>query len=51
MKFSYEYLLYDHDTDVNGIMSVTSLLRYAQQTASLQHLNFGPQIPDLRRDG
>ena len=51
MKFSYEYLLYDHDTDVNGIMSVASIMRYAQQTASLQHVAYGPQIPDLRRQG
>ena len=51
MKFSYDYLSYDHDTDLNGIMSVTALMRYAQQTASLQHVHFGPQIPDLRREG
>lgn len=51
MKFSYEYPIYDHDVDINGIVSVAALMRYIQQTASLQHVFYGPQIEDIRADG
>lgn len=51
MKFSYKYRIYDHDVDINGIASVSALMRYIQQTASQQHVAYGPKIEELRESG
>ncbi len=51
MKFSYNYKIYDHDVDINGIASVSALMRFIQQTASQQHVAYGPQIKEIRDMG
>lgn len=51
MKFSYDYTVYDHDVDINGVLSLSAIMRYAQETASQQHVAYGPLIPDLRKEG
>lgn len=51
MKFSYTHRVNGYETDLNGIVSVTSILRYAQEAANLQHLHYGPTIEEVRGDG
>ena len=51
MKFSYNHKVSGYEIDINGIVSVTSILRYAQEAANLQHLEYGPTIPELRENG
>ncbi len=51
MKFSYDFRVDGHDVDINGIASVTSVMRYIQETANLQHAHFGPTTEELRRSG
>ena len=42
MKWTEEYRINVHDTDLNGIVSVSGLLRYMQDTANLQMAGQGP---------
>lgn len=51
MKFSYNHKVSGYEVDINGIVSVTSILRYAQEAANLQHLTYGPTINELRESG
>lgn len=51
MKFSAEYRVDTHDTDLNGIASATSVMQYIQETANLQHEAFGPTMDELRASG
>ena len=51
MKFSYNHKVNGYETDLNGVVNVTSILRYAQEAANLQHLKYGPTIPELRESG
>ena len=51
MKFSFNHRVSGYETDINGVVSVTSILRYAQEAANLQHLTYGPTINELRESG
>jgi medium-chain acyl-[acyl-carrier-protein] hydrolase len=51
MKFSYTHRVSGYETDLNGIVSITSILRYAQEAANLQHLTYGPTIDEIRKSG
>ena len=51
MKFSYNHRVSGYETDLNSVVNVTSILRYAQEAANLQHLTYGPTIPELRESG
>lgn len=51
MKFSYTHRVAGHETDINGVVPVSSIMRYAQEGANLQHLFYGPTTDELRRDG
>lgn len=51
MKFSAEYRVDTHDTDMNGCATATSVMRYMQETATLQHDKFGPTLDELRESG
>ncbi|MBQ8254489.1 MAG: hypothetical protein IJY94_03185 [Clostridia bacterium] len=51
MKFSYEYRVSSQDIDLNGIASATSIMRYMQEAANLQHEEFGPTLDALRKSG
>ena len=51
MKFSAEYRVDTHDTDMNGCATATSVMRYMQETATLQHEKFGPTPDELRASG
>ena len=51
MQFSADYRVNSHGTDLNGCASVSAIMQYIQETASLQHFTYGPQLDDLRRNG
>ncbi len=51
MKFSYDFRVDNHDTDINGIASASAVMRYIQETANLQHVCHGPTMEELRNDG
>ncbi len=51
MKFSYDFRVDTHDTDLNGIATATSVMRYMQETANLQHVYYGPTLDELRASG
>lgn len=51
MKFSYEFRVDTHDTDLNGIATVSAVMRYMQETANLQHVVHGPTMEELRASG
>lgn len=47
MKWTEEYRINVHDTDLNGIVSASGLLRYMQDTANLQMAGQGPSWDEL----
>lgn len=51
MKFTAEYRVDTHDTDLKGKASVTSVVQYIQEAANLQHEAYGPKLDDLRKSG
>ncbi len=51
MKFTAEYRVDTHQTDMNGRATVSAVLQYMQETAYLQHWAFGPTINELLADG
>ena len=46
MKWTEEYRINVHDTDLNGVVSVSGLLRYMQDTANLQMAGQGPSYDE-----
>lgn len=51
MKFSYDFRVDNHDTDINGIATASAVMRYMQETANLQHVYHGPTMEELRAGG
>jgi len=51
MKWIENYRVNSHDTDVNGIVSASAMLRYFQETANLQLHSLGPSNEQLRENG
>jgi Acyl-ACP thioesterase len=51
MKQIEKYIINSHDIDINGIASPSSVLRYLQETANLEHYRHGPTTDDLRAGG
>lgn len=51
MKFSYEHRVSSQEIDLNGIASATSVMRYMQEAANLQHDHYGPTLDELRTSG
>lgn len=51
MKWTEEYIINVHDADLNGIVSVSGLLRYMQDTANLQMAGEGPSFDELFAGG
>lgn len=51
MKWTENFRMQFHDTDVNGIVRPSSVLGYMQETAFLQMEALGPSIEDLRQSG
>lgn len=51
MKFTYNHRVNGHEIDINGIVDITSIMRYAQEAANLQHLTYGPTTEELRKGG
>ena len=47
MKWTEDYRINVHDTDLNGIVSVSGILRYMQDTANLQMRGQGPSYDEL----
>jgi len=50
MKQIERFRVNSHDMDFNGVASASSVLRYLQETANLQHYRHGPTTDDLRRE-
>jgi Predicted thioesterase len=48
MKWTEEYKINSHDTDVNGIVRASLILRYMQETANNHMWNIKPSYEDLR---
>jgi len=51
MKWTEEYRINVHDTDLNGIVSTSGILRYMQDTANLQMAGQGPSYDELFSQG
>lgn len=51
MKMTYNFRVDNHDTDLNGIATVSAVMRYMQETANLQHVVYGPTMEELRASG
>lgn len=51
MFWTEKFRINSHDCDTMGYAKPSSVLRYMQETAFLQHQNCGPTIAELRRDG
>ena len=51
MTYTYKYRVDSHGTDINGNASVTAVMQYIQETANLQHEEYGPTMPQLRAEG
>lgn len=49
MKQVEQFRVSSHDCDFNGVASASSVLRYLQETANLQHYRNGPTTNELRR--
>ncbi|MGI6202638.1 MAG: acyl-[acyl-carrier-protein] thioesterase [Eubacteriales bacterium] len=49
MKHVEHFQVNSHDMDFNGVASASSILRYLQETANLQHYRNGPTTDELRR--
>ena len=47
MKWTEEYRINVHDADLNGIVSVSGLMRYMQDTANLNMAGEGPSFDEL----
>ena len=48
MKQISEFTVNSHEEDFNGIVSASSVLRYMQETANLEHYYYGPTTDELR---
>ena len=51
MKMKAVYTVSSHDTDPNGIVTASAVMKYMQETANFQHAAFGPTIGALRKSG
>ena len=51
MKWTEYIKVSPHDTDINTVVSASSLIRYMQDAANSQLHNLGPSNEDLRADG
>ncbi len=51
MKQIETFIINSHDIDMNGVATPSSVLRYLQETANLEHFRHGPTTDELRRDG
>lgn len=51
MKMQAEFRVDTHDTDLNGIITASSVMRYMQETANLQHEVHGPTLDEVRASG
>ena len=51
MTYTYKYRVDSHGTDINGNAGVTAVMQYIQETANLQHEEYGPTMPQLRAEG
>ena len=51
MKWAEEYRINVHDTDLNGIVSASGILRYMQDTVNLQMAGEGPSYDELFQEG
>lgn len=51
MKWAEEYRINVHDTDLNGVVSASGMLRYMQDTANLQMAGQGPSYDELFSEG
>ena len=49
MKQISEFTVNSHEEDFNGIVSASSVLRYMQETANLEHYYYGPTTDELRK--
>ena len=49
MKWTEEYKINSHDTDINGIVRASLILRYMQETANTHLWNTRPSYEDLRK--
>lgn len=50
MKYSVDYMVDFHHTDINGIASASAVMRYIHEAANLQLEKYGPTIKDLEAD-
>ena len=51
MKQIENFRINSHDIDINGVASPSSILRYLQETANLEHFRHGPTTDELRTAG
>ena len=51
MKWTEEYKINVHDTDLNGIVSASGILRYMQDTSNLHMAGEGPSYESLFAEG
>ncbi|MBP3437653.1 MAG: hypothetical protein J6K61_07105 [Clostridia bacterium] len=51
MKWTERYVTDSHDLDFNGVLSVTALSHYIQESANAQHRHLGPTLEELREKG
>ena len=51
MIMTAEFTTGSYDCDFNGNMSVSSVMRYLQEAANLEHEKYGPTIGEIRRGG
>ena len=51
MKWTEEYRINVHDTDLNGIVSASGILRYMQDTSNLHMAGEGPSYESLFAEG
>lgn len=50
MRQIENFIVNSHDTDINGIVRASALLRYMQETAYIQHIDNPPSLDDYRRE-
>jgi acyl-CoA thioesterase FadM len=51
MKMQADFRVDTHDTDMNGVIATSSVMRYMQETANLQHEVYGPTLDEVRESG
>lgn len=51
MKHTVNFQVNSHDTDINGIVRPSAVLRYMQETANLQFSSYHPTLYELNEDG